>query len=339
MKEIVIKENESGQRFDKYLKKYMPHAPAGFLYKMLRKKNIVLNGKKVSGSEKLSTGDRVKFFLSEETITAFSGKRIKEERYVSSDSLKIVYEDRHVLILNKPAGMLSQKAETGENSAVEYVIGYLLEGGKLTREELSTFRPSVCNRLDRNTSGLITAGKSLAGLQAMSSLFHDRALKKYYLCFVKGRITKPSCVQGYLKKDVQTNQVRIVEAPAGGPEKCMFIETEYIPVAYARDMTLLKVHLITGRPHQIRAHLASERHPVLGDYKYGDRKWNDGYKSRYGISSQLLHAYEMVFPKLAGPLDGVSGKTFFAKVPDIFYRMIKEQTWEHGIQEALEVLH
>lgn len=353
MKEMIIRENEAGQRFDKYLKKYLSQASGGFLYKMLRKKNIVLNGKKADGTEKLSAGDHVKLFLSEETIAAFSGRAKKPEQYKTSDRLEVVYEDSHVLILNKPAGMLSQRAGEKEDSAVEYVIGYLLEGGKLSSEELRTFRPSVCNRLDRNTSGLITAGKSLAGLQAMSALFHDRTMEKYYLCLVKGKITEPAYIRGYLRKNGRTNRVRVTDKPPCMKDKdraeteksksrdgdYMPIETAYTAVAYSKELTLLKVHLITGRAHQIRAHLASEGHPVLGDYKYGDRKWNDGYKSRFGISAQLLHAYELVFPELGPPLAAISGQTFQAKVPTVFYRVIKEQTWEHGIQEALEVLH
>ena len=153
MREIRITENEAGQRLDKLLAKFLKEAPKSFLYKMLRKKNITLNGKKASGSEKLSQGDAVKLFLSEETIEKFSGNASDPAQDVytgRAEALDILYEDTHVLLLNKPAGMLSQKAREEDVSAVEHLTRYLLDTGALTKEALKTFRPSVCNRLDRN---------------------------------------------------------------------------------------------------------------------------------------------------------------------------------------------
>ena len=339
MKEIIIKSNEAGQRFDKYLKKYLSEAPGSFIYKMLRKKNIVLNGKKADGSEKLSVGDSVKFFLAEDTLEKFSSpeKTVVNEVKLPKVTLDIVYEDDNVLFINKPSGMLSQKAEAKDVSVIEYVTDYLLKTEQITEEELKTFHPAVCNRLDRNTSGLITAGKSLAGLQVMSELFKDRTLKKYYLCIVRGKIEKPKYIKGFLKKDEKTNKVQILKNASS--KDVMPIETEYLPIAWNEEMTLLKVHLITGRTHQIRAHLSSVGHPLLGDYKYGNKKWNDIYKKKYKIEDQMLHAYELKLPEMKQPLDNLSKKTFQAKLPEIFWKLVKETAWEHGIQEALEVLH
>lgn len=339
MKEIIIKGNEAGQRFDKYLKKYFSEAPGSFIYKMLRKKNITLNGKKADGSEKLNLGDSVKLFMADDTIEKFRGSvhtKIKTTELPKVE-LDIVYEDENVLFLNKPSGMLSQKAEAKDVSVIEYVTEYLVNTEQITEEELKTFHPAVCNRLDRNTSGLITAGKSLAGLQIMSELFKDRTLKKYYLCIVRGKIEKPQYIKGFLKKDEKTNKVEILKNAFG--KNVMPIETEYLPIAWNQEMTLLKVHLITGRTHQIRAHLSSVGHPLLGDYKYGNKKWNDIYKKKYKIEDQMLHAYELMLPEIKKPLDKLSEKTFRAKIPEIFWRLIKETKWEHGIQEALEVLH
>ena len=175
---------------------------------MLRKKNIVLNGKKATGNEHLRKGDSVKLFLADDTIAKFqaAGKTV-EENIKNTVKLDVIYEDQNVIFINKPSGMLSQKAKETDVSVVENVTAYLLESGQLTKENLQTFRPSICNRLDRNTSGLIVAGKSLAGLQQMGELFKERTLKKYYLCIVKGRITEPAHISGYLVKNEKTNRV------------------------------------------------------------------------------------------------------------------------------------
>ena len=339
MREIIIRENEAGQRFDKFLKKYLSEATGGFLYKMLRKKNIVLNGKKATGNEKLNCGDKVKFFLADETIDKFSGKGKPAAGYetLPKTRLSVLYEDDHVLILNKPAGLLSQKSKADDVSVVEYVIQHLLKTGSLKPEDFTTFKPSICNRLDRNTSGLITAGKSLAGLQKLGELFKDRTVKKYYLCIVKGRLDKRQYISGYLSKDKKTNTVRVQKERLSEEE--LPIETEYEPLAWSGETTLLKVHLITGRTHQIRAHLASVGHPLIGDTKYGNEKINRQYRTKYHLNWQLLHAYELVFPKLAPPFEALSKRQVTAPVPKEFYQIIKETVWEHGTQEALEVLH
>ena len=335
MRETIIKENESGQRLDKYLKKYLPQAPGSFIYKMLRKKNITLNGKKAAGQEKLNTGDSIKFFLAEETIDKFTGNAAASESYPVKKDLEIIYEDDNILLINKPAGMLSQKAKKEDVSLVEYVIGYLLLNGSVTKEELLTFHPGICNRLDRNTSGMVVAGKSLAGLQIMGEAFKERTLAKYYLCLVKGCIKETSHIRGYLKKDEKTNKVMISRKMSEGAAA---IETEYEPVAYQKELTLLKVHLITGRTHQIRAHLASIGHPLMGDYKYGNISWNHQYET-YGVKAQMLHSYELHFPQMPKPLENLSENVFQARIPGKFYQLIKETAWEHGTQEALEVLH
>ena len=256
MKEIVINENEAGQRLDKFLGKLLKEAPASFYYKMLRKKNIVLNGKKATGNEKLTAGDSIKLFLSDETFEKFAGKRQTNDLAASvpNIALEIVYEDHDVLAINKPAGMLSQKAKKEDISANEYILQYLLESGTITRESLHTFKPSVCNRLDRNTSGILVAGKTLNGLQQMSKAFRERSMEKYYLAIVAGHISKPRRIEGFLKKDGVNNQVTILSEPSNDAKP---IITEYRPLKLIGQVTLLEVHLITGRSHQIRAHLAS----------------------------------------------------------------------------------
>ena len=228
-----------------------------------------------------------------------------------------------MLLLNKPAGMLSQKAREEDVSAVEHLTRYLLDTGALTKEELKTFRPSVCNRLDRNTSGILAAGKSLAGLQELSRFFKERSIGKYYLCLVYGKVKQPEAVKGYLVKEEKTNYVRIAEHEMPGGVR---IETEYRPLASGGECTLLEVHLVTGKPHQIRAHLASKGHPILGDYKYGIRRINDIYQKQYGLKSQLLHAWRLRMPDTEGALGYLSGREFQAPPPDLFQRICREKT-------------
>lgn len=326
MREIVIEKNEAGQRLDKFLAKYMNEASKSFFYKMMRKKNITLNGKKCEGNEKLAEGDVVKLFLAEDTIEKFSSVQVQEVKKVDLD---ILYEDDEIILVNKPAGMLSQKAKETDESLVEYLIDYLLGSGKLTERGLRAFRPSVCNRLDRNTSGIVAAGKSLAGLQMLSGVFKDRSIHKYYQCLVSGEIRDVKTVDGWLLKDEKKNQVRIltdVEAKRfegkGGDEEPKRIRTKYEPIATDGRFTLLRVTLLTGRSHQIRAHLASLGHPIVGDFKYGGvSKVNPSGRT---VKYQLLHSYRLEFPKLAEPFAYLSMKVFEAPLPGYFGSVLKE---------------
>lgn len=332
MRELVISKYEAGQRFDKFLAKYMELAPKSFFYKMMRKKNITLNGKKAAGNEKLEEGDTVKLFLSEETIEGF---REKKKRAVHTGAkLDILYEDEQVMLINKPAGMLSQKAEKGDISMVEHLISHLLDTGEVTEEMLKTFRPSLCNRLDRNTSGIVAAGKTLQGLQILSGLFKERTLHKYYLCIVKGVIKEEQDVRGWLLKNEKTNQVRIFKSETKDARP---IHTKYRPLADNGQETLLEIELLTGRTHQIRAHLSYMGHPIFGDPKYGDAVLNKKLTSGYGLHMQLLHAWHLVFPELSGDFEGLSGKSIYAPAPKQFVSIAQKRglgTWEHGIPEV-----
>lgn len=313
MRELLIQKNEAGQRFDKYLKKLLCNAPGSFIYKMLRKKNIVLNDKKADGTEKLKVNDNVKLFLSEETYQKFtetSENTAFEDKLPEIDRkhlpFQILYEDENILMINKPSGMLSQKAKPEDISANEYVLAYLLASGAIKREDLRTFRPSVCNRLDRNTSGILIAGKTLSGLQQMSEKLRTREIQKFYRCIVEGEITSSKHIRGYLRKDTKKNQVTISQKPQTKEDK--LIETEYVPIQNFKGATLLEVHLITGRTHQIRAHLASIGHPVMGDLKYGAEK-------QKGLHAQLLHAYRIELE---------NGEEITAPLPKEFHKFIAE---------------
>ena len=318
MEQITVKEGDSGQRLDKYLGKYLKEAPKSFLYKMMRKKNITLNGKKAQGNEILKEKDEIRLFLAAETIEKFRGAGKEEGVH---GLLDIPYEDAQVLFVNKPAGMLSQKAAREDVSLVEYLTGYLQEKEKAGEERGDTFRPGICNRLDRNTSGLVAAGKTVKGLQALSEAFRERTMHKYYLALVRGRITKPAYIKGYLKKDEKKNQVRITEKEIKGS---LPIETRYKPLEISQGGdTLLMVELLTGRSHQIRSHLASIGHPVIGDRKYGEKKSNDRYERKYGVKSQLLHAWKLQFSWEEGTLKGLSERTVTAQPPDLFQKVLE----------------
>lgn len=330
MRVITVSPNEAGQRLDKLLAKYLDQAPKGFLYKMLRKKNITLNGRKADGSEKTVCGDEIKLFLSEETIEGFHTSRTEKRENKPVVLNGIVYEDEHLLIVNKPAGELSQKAKKEDVSMNEKIVAYLLN--QSGRED--SFTPGICNRLDRNTSGLLIAGKTLAGLQAMAELLRTRSLRKYYLCIVLGDVAKPQRISGYLKKEETSNRVTVSQSRREGDER---IETEYVPLCRTGGKTLLAVRLITGKTHQIRAHLASCGFPILGDSKYGSPEGIREARERCHTEHQLLHAYLLVFPELSGTLSKVSEKTVIAEPPRQFVRVADQifgrEVWNDAVME------
>lgn len=370
MQELKIGLNEAGQRFDKFLRKALPEAGSSLIYKQLRKKNITLNGRKAEGGEILRLGDTVQCFFSQETFLKFRGggihtggikpeteglhsqgsdpqqrfqETVESEFFRAYHNLKggsVLYEDPHILILSKPAGILTQKARPEDLSLNEWMIGYLLQSGVYTEDDLTTFRPSVCNRLDRNTSGLVLCGKTLAGTQALSLLLREHLLGKFYRTICHGKLLKEQVLEGYLMKDPVNNKVTVLvngeeaaareEAAGKAPAP---IRTRYVPLRWTEDYTLLEIELFTGKTHQIRAHLASVGHPLLGDAKYGEKKDNLVTKNVFHLNHHLLHADHVRFPEWESlraryaaltayeeVLKPLSGKTIRAPLPDSFQR-------------------
>jgi len=341
VKSFSIQQRDAGQRLDKYLHRILPEATSGFLHKMLRKKNILWNDKRAEGREILQAGDQVQLYFSEETFAKFSGKtgtassiNKETEQYISAygkiAGITVIYEDEDLIFLNKPAGVLSQKSTGDDISLNEWMIGYLLKTKSITEESLSMYHPSVCNRLDRNTSGCILCGKTLQGSRFLNQLLQERSLHKYYLTFVSGEIEAEGYLSGYLRKNEITNKVKIVqeisESDAQNYDK---IETSYRPLCYhsESDVTELEVLLITGKSHQIRAHFAFIHHPLIGDVKYG------GPIMKNMPAYQLLHAYRIVFPEMEGYFSYLSGKEWTAPKPGLFKKM-EAKLCPHGIPEA-----
>ena len=319
MRQLTVHKNDENQRLDKYLEKYLKEAPGSFIYKMLRKKNIVLNGKKADGTEKLTAGDEIKLFFAEETLEKFTGEAVKteSEKFPVKKDLEILFEDENLLILNKPAGELSQKAEAKDVSMNEYALGYLQETGAITEESLKVFKPSVCNRLDRNTSGILIVAKTYQAAREFGDALQKRTVRKFYRCIVKGEVKKAETIDGYLWKDEKTNKVQVFKEKREGASE---IHTAYRPIKCENGLTLLEVHLITGRTHQIRAHLSSIGHSILGDPKYGDKKLSEKWKVKY----QLLHACRLELDGFTGEFAKYNGKIITAKVSKTFEKIITE---------------
>ncbi|MEW9123683.1 MAG: RluA family pseudouridine synthase, partial [Thermotaleaceae bacterium] len=282
MREILIEKNEENQRVDKFLKKYFPKATLGWIYKMLRKKNIKVNEQKVDPKYILLAGDKIQIYFSEDTIT-----NLREIKVIHNINIQfqVVYEDNNILIVNKPKGVL---VDTKENvdTLTNQAIKYLYEKGAYDPLQEKTFVPASVNRIDRNTTGMVLIAKNNETVQNLNEMMRQRkAIRKYYKAIVKGNVKKEEILTGFLIKEEKKNQVRAVEADVTGAKE---IHTRIRPIKNREDFSLLEIEILTGRSHQIRFHLSEIGHPILGDTKYGDREVNQRLKRNFKLDSQLL---------------------------------------------------
>lgn len=309
MKEIIIDKNENEQRLDRFLKKYFGEAPQGFVFKMIRKKNIKVNGSKANPETTIYEGDTVQLYLSDETIEKFITKKgVIRSKIIPN----IIYEDNNIILINKPVGILSHGASKEfEENIVDSMISYLIQKGDFVPRIEKTFTPSICNRLDRNTSGIIIGAKNYQALKGINEAIKNGHIGKFYKTIVKGNIKKDFLAEGYLTKDEERNRVEIYEEDFDGSKK---VVTNIKPLKNNNEYTLLEIELITGRTHQIRGHLSSLGYPVIGDRKYGYREINSKFNENYGLDNQWLHGYKVVFNGLEGELEYLNSKIFISEI-------------------------
>ena len=305
MREYYITKNDSGQRLNKFLEKAVPLLSGGMMHKYLRLKRIKVNNKRTEAAYKLAEGDSVQLYLNDEYFDA--PKEEEAFRRIKTPRVRVVYEDEHILLADKAPGMVVHADEHGDtDTLIAHIQAYLFQSGAWNPDDAVSFTPALCNRIDRNTGGIVIAAKTAEGLRVMNQKIRDRELKKYYLCIVHGTLPRPAGrLEGYILKDEAKKQVTVSSRPRPGAKTAV---TLYETLAVRNGLSLVRCQLITGRTHQIRAQFAAAGHPLLGDGKYGSERQN----KRYGRSYQALYSYrlEFCFTTDAGALAPLDGQQF-----------------------------
>ena len=308
MKEYTISKNDSGQRLNKFLEKAVPLLPPGLMHKYCRLKRIKVGGKRTDPAYRLMEGDLVQLYINDEFFESPS----EEEAYkkIKTPRLSIVYEDEHILLADKTPGMVVHADERGDtDTLIAHIQAYLVQSGQWNPADALSFTPALCNRIDRNTGGIVIAAKTAEALRVMNDKIKHHELKKKYLCIVHGTPKPPKgLIENYLRRDEKRKQVELFERPMPGAK---IAKTIYRTLTSRNGLSLVECALLTGRTHQIRAHMASIGCPLLGDGKYGRNEHN----KRYGETGQLLYSYQLTFwfESDAGALSYLDGKTFTVK--------------------------
>ena len=313
MKAFTIGPNDAGQRLDKFLTKAVPLLPQALLYKSIRLKRIKVNGKRAEISTRLAGGDRVELWLNDEF---FAPPKDDPRAFLKAPALiDVVYEDENLLLIDKKPGLVCHEDEDGSpDTLLGRVKRVLYERGEWNPDAENSFAPALCNRIDRNTGGLVLAAKNAPALRILNEKLRAREIEKFYLCVSQGAPEPPEGVlEGYLTKDEREKKVTVRSTAKGGGVP---IQTRYRVISERGPLALLEVELLTGRTHQIRAHLASIGHPLLGDGKYGDYDLNRAHRMKW----QALYSWRVrfAFPTDAGILNYLRDQSFEAK--DIWFR-------------------
>ena len=305
MRTMKIGRNDAGQRLDKFLAKAVRGLPASLMYKFIRTKKIKVNRARAEQSQLLREGDEIQLFIKDEFFGAPSED--KSALGAIRPKLDILYEDEHILLLNKRPGVLvHDDAAGGENTLILHVQAYLYGKGEYDPADEQSFAPALCNRIDRNTGGIVIAAKNAETLRIINDKIRDHELTKRYLCIAVGAPKPPQGeVQNFLRKDEKKKQVTVFHKPVAGAKTAV---TRYKTLERRGELSLLEVELLTGRTHQIRATMADLGCPLLGDGKYGNGEVN----RRYGETRQALYSYRLTFdlPTDAGLLNYLRGRTF-----------------------------
>ena len=305
MKELTIRANDAGQRLDRFVSKAVPLLPESLLQKYIRLKRIKLNGKGAKRDTRLQTGDLLQLYINDE----FFEKPREENSYlkVGTPKLHIVYEDENILLADKKPGVLCHSAGVWDyNTLIAHIQAYLAQKGEWRPREENSFAPALCNRIDRNTGGIVIAAKNAEALRILNDKIRDREIEKYYLCAVQGRPKPPEGrLENYLFKDAQKNQVFVKAKPEPGAKTAV---TEYKLLRSKGPLSLVECRLLTGRTHQIRVQMAHAGWPLLGDGKYGRERFNKDYDEK----GQALYSYKLRFdfPTDAGILNYLRGREF-----------------------------
>lgn len=311
---IVIGPNEAGQRLDKFLRKYLKDVPLSAIFRAIRKGDVRVNGSKAKEKYPLAEGDSLDI-----NVTSTEPKKAN---FIKVDAdLKITFEDENMLLVEKrPNLLVHSDGKDGEPTLTDLVLSYLSEKGDYKPENEITFTPAPCNRLDRNTSGIVIYGKNFEALKLLNEMIRDRDIKKYYSALVKGRI-KDGIHEAYILKDEENNVSKVYSSPMKNTKK---IAMEVKTVQSNGLFSLIEIDLLTGRSHQLRAHLAQLGNPIIGDAKYGNKKLNSFFNNKFGLDYQFLYAFKLIFTNCPEKLGYLENKTIAESLPPIFKKIKRD---------------
>lgn len=311
---INIGPNEAGQRCDKFARKLLKDVPLSAIYKSFRKGDIKVNGKKIKEKYSLQDGDVVE--IREIKTEASQKKKSNFERI--DNKLKITYEDENILMVEKwPGVLVHSDKKNGESTLTDYVLSYLYDKGDYEPEKEITFTPAPCNRLDRNTSGIVIYGKNFSSLKEMNEMIRERNVEKYYMALIKGKI-KEGYYEAYISKNEDNNISKVYEEYKPNTKK---ISMRVKVIQSCGIFSLVELELLTGRSHQLRSHLAFLGNPIVGDTKYGEKKLNSFFVNRYGLDYQFLYAYKVIFKDTGDKLTYLKNKTIAESLPPILKKI------------------